>query len=144
MAGKKRILVVDDNKIINTVLRRTLELNGFDVESAFDGHEALGMVSTFKPHAVLLDVMMPKENGYRVSRMIKTFYTQRHSSPAPKIILLTARRLDDDPQREEVVLEYSKADAMVYKPFDSKILLDRLRSLLDEVPEPQLTGHGAT
>src|SRR5512140_3626082 len=99
MAVKKRILVVDDNKIINTVLRHILEQNGFEVETAFDGQEALHKVGTFKPHAVILDVMMPKENGYRVSRLIKTLYRHLQVGRVPKVLLLTARRLDDEPER---------------------------------------------
>jgi two-component system alkaline phosphatase synthesis response regulator PhoP len=140
MAGKKKILVVDDNKLINTVVRHLLEANEFVVESAFDGQEALRKVATFKPHAVVLDVMMPKENGYRVSRLIKTLYPHLQVGRVPKVLLLTARRLDDDPEREAAVQQYSMADAVMYKPFDNNALLAKLRSFVEESTPARSTG----
>ncbi|HKQ62834.1 MAG TPA: response regulator transcription factor [Candidatus Polarisedimenticolaceae bacterium] len=134
MARKPRILVIDDEPTINQVISLTLEAQGWTVERAFDGHEAVQKFKEFRPDALVLDVMMPKENGYKVSRMIKTLL----ASKAPKILLVTARRVDDQEGREEAVMEFAKADAVIYKPFYPQEIVDQLRSLLEtgtEQPE---------
>lgn len=105
MNPKRKILVVDDDRTLNTILRRILEANDFVVDSAFDGMEALRKAGSFEPDAVILDVMMPKENGYRVSRAIQTMYRAATGRPPPVVILLTASRLDEDPEREAAISE---------------------------------------
>ncbi len=130
MNPKKKILVVDDDRTLNAILRRILEANDFVVESAFDGMEGLRKAGSFEPDAVILDVMMPKENGYRVSRAIKTMYRAATGRRPPVVILLTARRLDEDPEREAAMLTFSMADEMLYKPFDPKLVLAKIRERL--------------
>lgn len=124
---RNRILVVDDDKLLRVTLGKILDQNGFEVDTACDGHEALQKVPNFKPDLILLDVMMPKDNGYRVSRMIKTF-VKNTGLHVPAVLLLTARRLEGE--REATFLEFSKADGMVYKPYDPARLLEKIDNLL--------------
>jgi CheY-like chemotaxis protein len=139
---RKKILVVDDDKLLRVILSKILDQNGFEVECAVDGHEALRLVPTFQPDLILLDVMMPKDNGYRISRMIKTF-VKNTGLRVPVILLLTARRLAGE--REQTFLEFSKADGMAYKPYDPAKLLEKIENLLTLRPgaPPQRLRVGA-
>ena len=124
-----RVLVVDDDKFIRTVLQLHLEECGFQVKTASDGNEAFRMVPGFAPHVVVMDVIMPGSNGYRVSRSIKEL--GKHGMDAgPKIVLLTGRRVDDDSEREAMFLRFSQADAMLYKPCDPVRLVETISKLL--------------
>ena len=131
---RKRILVVDDEKVINRVLSDILRKEGFEVDASYDGHQAVTAFKKFRPHLVIMDVMMPKENGYRVARRIKTACRACRTLREPKIMLLTARDLSHDPARENTMHMFSMADTYMYKPFVVQELLDKVRSLL------QLTG----
>jgi CheY-like chemotaxis protein len=111
-----RVLVVDDECDISESVRFCLEQEGFEVKTACNGYEALGTVRAWQPHVVLLDVMIPGENGYRVSRMVKEDVERGVIGPVA-VVLVTARKLDD-PQREETFADFSRADGVVYKPFD--------------------------
>jgi len=118
--------VVDDEDAINKMVCFLFEAEGFEVRRALDGQQAIEQFRQFRPHVLVMDVMMPKENGYRISRMIKSLLP----GAAPKIVLMTARRLDHDRSREEAVMGFSKADAVVYKPFSPADLVATVRSLL--------------
>lgn len=122
----KKVLVVDDEPAILSAMSEVLRLEGFDVETAVDGLEAIEAAEKFHPDAMVVDVMMPRENGYRVSRAVKS----AANGDAPKVLLVTARRLDDDPEREELFLKFSMADGILYKPFRLDDLLGRVRQLL--------------
>ncbi len=124
-----KILLVDDEPDILETVQYALEREGYEVTTATTGIEALGAVRVSEPDLVLLDVMLPGENGYRVARMIrddqeKGVY-QRHFP----IVLVTARDLSLDPDREKMFKEFSRADMMVYKPFDLDDLLGLVASL---------------
>jgi len=126
MARKPRVLVVDDEPSINQAISLILEAEGYEVERAFDGQEAIRKFGAFNPDALVLDVMMPHQNGYKVSRMIKSLLPGK----APKVLLVTARRVDSDPDREQAVMAFSKADAVIYKPFLPKEIVEKLSDLL--------------
>jgi two-component system alkaline phosphatase synthesis response regulator PhoP len=126
----KKILVVDDEKIISRVVSDILRQEGFEVDVSFDGHQAITAFKKFRPHLVIMDVMMPKENGYRVARRIKTAYRAGRTIREPKIMLLTARDLSHDPARENAMHLFSLADAYMYKPFVVEELLEKVRTLL--------------
>jgi CheY-like chemotaxis protein len=126
MLPKPRVLLVDDEREILTVLREALEISGFEIATATDGEQALRQVSSFRPHAVVLDVIIPKENGYRVSRRIKTGELSGQGAPVPHVILLTGRRLAEHPEREEMFQEFSMADTVLYKPVDLPDLVECL------------------
>ena len=124
-AETPRILIADDEQDIAEALRFCLEQEGCEVQVATNGHEALGAIRAWKPHVALLDVMMPRENGYRVSRFAKED-VDRGLIPPLTILLVTARKLDDT-EREQTFAEFSRCDGVVYKPFDLEELLSLVR-----------------
>jgi DNA-binding response OmpR family regulator len=124
--GQSTILIADDDSDILETLTFRLEQRGFHVVQAHDGEEAMQAFRASAPDLVILDVMMPKENGYRVARMIKEEKTFRKIP----IILLTARNLEAYPDREKMFMDFSHADEVVYKPFEMEKLLESITKLL--------------
>jgi two-component system response regulator MprA len=115
-----RILVVDDERAVRDSLRRALALEGYEVELAADGEEALESVRRAEPDAVILDVLMPGVDGLEVSRRLR-----RGGSRVP-ILMLTAR----DAVENRVEGLDAGADDYVTKPFALEELLARVRALL--------------
>ncbi len=126
---RRKILVVDDDKDILESIQFNLEQEGYEVITVSNGWEALGAVRTTEPELVILDVMLPKENGYRVSRCIKDDIEKGVYKKNVVILLLTARVLND-PDREEMFMNVSQADYMMYKPFDMTQLIEKVAELL--------------
>jgi DNA-binding response OmpR family regulator len=114
-----KILVADDDKNIAELLRLYLEKEGFSVMIALDGEEALAKFAPESPDLVLLDVMMPKLDGWQVLREI------RKKSNVP-IIMITAKGETFD---KVLGLELG-ADDYVVKPFDSKEIVARIKAVL--------------
>ena len=98
--------------------------------SARNGWEALGAVRVCQPDLVILDVMMPLENGYKVSKIIKDDSDAGVISKNPPVILLTARDVRGDKEREEMLMKTSRAELMIYKPFDMYNLIESVNNLL--------------
>jgi DNA-binding response OmpR family regulator len=119
MRMNEKILLVEDEKTLAKALKFNLEKEGFRVEVAFDGEEALNAMSRKEPDLVILDLMLPKIDGYEVCRSI------RRSSDVP-IIMLTARDEDID---KILGLELGADDYMT-KPFNTRELLARIRAIL--------------
>jgi DNA-binding response OmpR family regulator len=117
-----RILVVDDDRVIQQLLKVNLELEGYAIEVAEDGEEALDLFDEFRPNLVLLDIMMPKLDGWEVCRRLK----QGIDSADVPIVLLSARAQEADVQRG---IELGVA-AYVTKPFDPIQLLDLVADIL--------------
>jgi DNA-binding response OmpR family regulator len=117
-----RILVVDDDRVIQQLLKVNLELEGYAIEVAEDGEEALDLFDEFRPNLVLLDIMMPKMDGWEVCRRLK----QGVDSADVPIVLLSARAQEADVQRG---IELGVA-AYVTKPFDPIQLLDLVADIL--------------
>ena len=117
------MLVVEDDRDIADVLRRSLALEGYDVRLAGDGEQALAESSVFEPDAVVLDLGLPKLDGVEVCRRL------REQGDVP-ILMLTARDGVDD--RVEGL--DSGADDYLVKPFERVELLARLRALLRRRP----------
>lgn len=124
---KKRILIVDDEEDIVNVLRFRLEANNYAVLSASEGQEGLNKARTEKPDLVILDLMLPKLDGYKVCRMLKFDETYK-SIP---IIIFTARAQKKD---EELGMEMG-ADAYIAKPFEPEVLLGKIKELLSKQQE---------
>ena len=114
-----RILVVDDEPSIVDFIRLGLQYEGFHVETAADGQAALRLISQFKPHVVVLDLMMPKLDGLSVAEAVS-------GNPDTGIIILSAR---DTVQDRIKGLEVGADDYLV-KPFDFGELLARVRAVL--------------
>jgi two-component system response regulator MprA len=114
------ILVVDDDRAVREALERALSLEGFDVELAADGAEALAAVERRQPDAIVLDVLMPGVDGLEVCRLLR-----KAQSRVP-ILMLTVR--DDLSDRVEGL--DAGADDYLGKPFELEELLARVRALL--------------
>lgn len=121
--NKKRILLVDDEKDMVFVLKLHLEAEGYDVLTAFDGQEALQKARQDQPDLIILDVMLPKLDGYKVCRMLK--FDRKYK--AIPVVMLTAKSQEGD-----VKLGYEVgADFYVTKPFESKTLLLKVKDILE-------------
>ena len=128
--NKPKVLLVDDDPDIVETIQFSLEQEGFEVLTAGDGVEGLARARQEKPDLIILDVMMPKENGYRVARMIRDDERVGKTIRRTPIILLTARNLSGDPDREKTFMEFSQADMMIYKPFDMDELMRQIHDML--------------
>ncbi|WP_072806946.1 response regulator transcription factor [Rhodococcoides yunnanense] len=115
-----RILVVDDDRAVRDSLRRSLTFNGYQVDIAVDGLDALEKVAAARPDALVLDVMMPRLDGLEVCRRL------RSTGDDLPILVLTAR----DSVSERVAGLDAGADDYLPKPFALEELLARLRALL--------------
>ena len=126
-----RVLLVDDEQDIVDTIKYSLELRGYVVDVAYDGLLALDKGRRGKYALMILDVMLPGQNGYEVSRMLKDEMEEGKIDPF-QILLITARKLDND-LREDFVSTWSKADTCLYKPFDLDGLLKQMGKLLEPV-----------
>ncbi|MDD5097872.1 MAG: response regulator [Candidatus Omnitrophica bacterium] len=118
----ERILVVDDEIDLVGMLTMRLEANDYEVFSAYDGQDGLDKARALKPDLIILDLMLPKIDGYKVCRMLK-FDEKYKQIP---IILFTARAQESDIKLGKEV----GADAYLTKPFEPDILLGKIRELL--------------
>lgn len=121
---RKKVMVVDDSKTINDMVRNLLEKMGYEVEVAFDGMEALEKVKTFLPDLIVLDVNMPKMDGFRVCRLLKF---DRNFRQIP-IIMLTAR---DEEENIRIGIK-TGADLYLTKPIEPEKLIEAVNKLLNE------------
>jgi len=118
----KKILIVDDEEDIAFSLARRLIANGYETICAEDGCEGLRRAQTESPDLILLDLMLPKMDGYKVCRLLK--FDERYKRIP--IIMLTARSEAED---VELGLQ-TGADGYMTKPFDAAALLDKIKELL--------------
>lgn len=122
MAGKVRVLIVDDEPSILKMVGKRLEVEGFEVQVAMDGEEGLAKAQAEPPDLIILDLMLPKLNGYEVCTRLKQDVQYRKIP----IMLFTAKA---QPKDEQLGLECG-ADTYLRKPFQAKELVDKLRALL--------------
>ncbi len=115
-----RILVVDDDRAVRESLRRSLQFNGYTVDLACDGRQALDSLDDQRPDAMVLDLMMPRVDGLQVCRQL------RGTGDDLPILVLTAR----DAVSDRVAGLDAGADDYLPKPFALEELLARLRALL--------------
>lgn len=133
MADRKRILVADDDSDIINLLEITLAPQGYEILKAGNGQDALDIALTQKPDLILLDVMMPKMDGYHVAYEV----TSRLGSAAPQILMITSR----DMIREKGIVLMSGALEGIQKPFDLKELSRKIKELLSQQPrKPDTQG----
>lgn len=116
-----KILIVDDEVHLARILQFTLEHAGFDVQTAFDGREALEKVKQERPDLVILDLMLPIIDGYKVCNILKS----DEGFKTIPIIILSARDLSRENLEEPI-----KADLYMEKPFNTGILIEKISELL--------------
>lgn len=120
MNEKQKLLLVEDDPSFGSVLKDYLVMNDFDVIHAIDGEDGLGKFKGGEFDLCILDVMMPKKDGFTLGKEIKEI---KNDQP---IIFLTAKNM-----REDVLNGYKiGADDYVIKPFDSEVLLYKIRAVL--------------
>ncbi len=120
-----RILIADDEQNILISLEFLMKREGFEVSIAQDGQEAIDRIRQSPPDLVLLDVMMPKRNGFEVCQEIKADATLQDV----KVLMLTAKGRDTEVAKGLAL----GADAYMTKPFSTKELVEKVRSLLSGV-----------
>jgi two-component system alkaline phosphatase synthesis response regulator PhoP len=126
--SKGRILVVDDEIYIVHILDFSLGMEGYEVLTALDGEQALERVRNDKPDLIVLDIMMPKLDGYEVCRTIKADPETRNIP----VILLSAKGRNVDQKMGFDV----GADDYITRPFSPRKLVERINSLLGQtIPE---------
>ncbi|NLK97825.1 MAG: response regulator transcription factor, partial [Epulopiscium sp.] len=118
----QKILVVDDEKNIADIIKFNLKKEGYEVLTAYDGEEALDIIFSKDPDLILLDIMMPKIDGFQVCRKVR----EKKSTP---IVMLTARAEEVD---KVLGLELG-ADDYVTKPFSVRELMARVKANLRRV-----------
>ena len=114
---QKRILIVEDEKSISDIIKYNLVKEGYGVETAFDGEEALVKVFDIDPDLILLDIMLPKVDGFQICKKI------RETSSVP-ILMLTAKEEEVD---KVLGLELG-ADDYITKPFGMRELIARIKA----------------
>jgi DNA-binding response OmpR family regulator len=119
---KKRILIVDDEPDIVETLKMHLELEEFECLAAHDGHRGLELAMSDKPDLIILDLMLPGMDGYKISRLLKFNETYKHIP----IIMLTAQVQEED----RVLGEETGADHYMTKPFVIEELVAKINELL--------------
>ncbi len=122
---RKRVLVVDDDREMVELIQLFLNNAGYETLAAFSGESALEQAFQQKPDLILLDIMMPKIDGWEVFRRIKND-PQAQSIP---IVFLTARTQNID---RMIGLSVMKASGYLTKPFSKKELLDEVERVLTE------------
>jgi len=120
--AKKKILIVDDEPDIVETLKFLIESEGFESITAVDGEEALRKAKEENPDVMILDVMLPKINGYKVCRLLKFDSKYKHIP----ILMVTARSQEED----KVIGEETGADEYITKPFDINELLQKIHCYL--------------
>jgi len=120
---KKRVLIVDDEQNIAISVEYLMRREGFDVSVAKDGEDGLAMIRSTKPDLVLLDVMMPKMDGFQVCAAVRA----DDELADVRIIMLTAKGREAEVEKGLSL----GADAYIPKPFSTSELVSRVKSLLE-------------
>ena len=120
----KRILIVDDEEGIVKLVKMYLEHHCYEVITANDGHEGLSKAKTEKPDLIVLDLMLPKMDGYKVCGLLKR---DARYAKTP-VILFTAKAQEKDVKLGQEV----GADAYITKPFEPEVLLSKIEELTKE------------
>jgi DNA-binding response OmpR family regulator len=120
--SKKRILVVDDEVDLVETVRFSFKLEGYDVLVAYNGEEALNQARKENPDLILLDLMLPKLDGYKVCRLLKFDERYKHIP----ILMLTAKIQEKD----KVTGMETGANEYITKPFDMDELMKKVKNYL--------------
>ena len=122
--GQKKILVVDDEADLVETIRFPLEMEGFNVLVSYNGEDALNQARKEKPDLILLDLMLPKLDGYKVCRLLKFDERYKHIP----ILMLTAKTQEKD----KLIGKETGADEYITKPFDIDELIKKVKGYLNQ------------
>ena len=120
----KKVLIADDEQNIVISLEFLMKREGYQVEVANDGEEAVRRIRASRPDLVLLDVMMPKKSGFEVCQEIRS----DPEMAGIRILMLTAKGRDTEVAKGLAL----GADAYMTKPFSTRELVDKVRSMLEQ------------
>ena len=122
MSASKRILIVDDEKPIVTLLAQTFEQEGHKVAKASDGIDCMNKMASFSPDVVIMDIMMPKLDGVDTTRLIR-----RNRDYAGTLIVALSARADEETRGR---MKEAGANLFMRKPFVIAKLVDRVGKML--------------
>jgi DNA-binding response OmpR family regulator len=122
--SSKKILIVDDEVDLVETIRFPLEMEGYTVLVSYNGEDALNQARRERPDLILLDLMLPKLDGYKVCRLLKFDEKFKHIP----ILMLTAKTQ----QKDKSMGMETGADEYITKPFDMEELMKKVRSYLGE------------
>ena len=125
--SKTKVMVVDDSPTELKLMSAPFLSQGYDLVTAVDGEEALKKLASEKPDLIVLDVVMPKLNGFKVCRQIKNSTKFKNV----KVILLTSKNQESD----KFWGEKQGADAYMTKPFSNTALVTKVKELLESTYE---------
>jgi DNA-binding response OmpR family regulator len=120
----KKILVVDDEVDLVETVRFPLEMEGFDVLVSYNGEDALSQARKEKPDLIILDLMLPKLDGYKVCRLLKFDERYKHIP----ILMLTAKTQEKD----KILGKETGADEYITKPFEMDYLMEKVKAYLNK------------
>jgi len=123
MPDSKKILIVDDEQDIVETMKFILEAQGYTCFCAYNGEDGLNMAKELMPNLIILDVMMPKINGYKISRLLK--YDNKYKDIP--IIMVTARSQEQD----KLIGEETGVNEYISKPFELDDILTAVKKYLD-------------
>jgi DNA-binding response OmpR family regulator len=120
----RKILVVDDEVDLVETVRFPLEMEGFDVLVSYNGEDALSQARKEKPDLIILDLMLPKLDGYKVCRLLKFDEKYKHIP----ILMLTAKTQEKD----KILGKETGADEYITKPFEMDVLMEKVKAYLNK------------
>ncbi len=120
----KKILIVDDEADLVETVRFPLEMEGFNVLVSYNGEDALNQARKEKPDLIILDLMLPKLDGYKVCRLLKFDEKYKHIP----ILMLTAKIQEKD----KILGMETGADEYITKPFEMDDLMEKVKAYLNK------------
>jgi DNA-binding response OmpR family regulator len=120
----KKILIVDDEVDLVETVRFPLEIEGFDTLVSYNGEDGLNQARKEKPDLIILDLMLPKLDGYKVCRLLK--FDERYKDIP--ILMLTAKTQEKD----KILGKETGADEYITKPFEMDYLLEKVKAYLSK------------
>jgi DNA-binding response OmpR family regulator len=119
----KKILIADDDRLLVRLIKTALVKEGYEIKYAYDGATTLKLIKEFCPDVIVLDVMMPVLDGYKICQMINE---NSQYNPIPKIIIATSRKSDIDKRISKII----GADSFINKPYTPSELISKINELL--------------
>ncbi len=120
---KKKILVIEDDRSLQNALVEIISQEGFESESALDGEEGLAKIKTFKPDLILLDIILPKKDGFEVLSEIKKDEALKNT---PVLILTNLEEVDN----VQKALDLGATNYMVKSDFSLKDVVEKIRATM--------------